>query len=107
MSISLAKKRKESLSPAELIPVATNQTFTKVWLPIAQRLNLQLVCQLPYLVLRNDEERHSLIKELQIVQRFIQSMPDSPLVESVVPRIKRIIDTLESGSCIECNYSFG
>jgi hypothetical protein len=109
MSVSLIKKSRRNPERFEEIPIATNTTFERYWLPGARDLGLCLVPLLWEPFYLNAAERTQLLTELHRLRDWAAANPmvDESQSRNMVERINTLISALSSDEGDETEFCFG
>jgi hypothetical protein len=90
----------------EVVPIATNATFRRVWLPACERLGLSLVPQFEGggLIFSSPNLARQVVSELEALRRWASSQPDG---EYLVDRCGGLLAAFERTDARACDYDFG
>jgi len=105
MSISLGIRHLES-GEYQVVPIATNATFRRVWLPACERLGLSLVPQFEGggLLFSGANLARQVVSELEVLRDWAASQPDG---EYLVDRCGDLLAAFERFDPEACEMAFG
>src|SRR5262249_14333312 len=105
MSIAMGIGHRDS-GEYEVVPIATNATFRRVWLPACERLGLSLVPQFygGGVGFSSPDAARQSVAGVERLRGWAASQPDG---ESLVDRCGDLLAAFERTNPESCDYDFG